>query len=88
MDGALTLGRFCAVVRHEVEDDEKGAKMRQEVASTSVSGEVRCSECGELATGAATGWEAYFTGGFEDEPVEIVVFCPECSAREFGSDAA
>jgi hypothetical protein len=28
------------------------------------------------------GWRAYLTA--EDEPVLVVVLCPECAAREFG----
>ena len=62
--------------------------MRQESAATSVSGEVRCADCGELAPGPATGWKAYLAGGFEDDPLEIVVFCPECAHRELGPGAA
>lgn len=62
--------------------------MSQEVAATSVSGEVRCAECGEPATGPATGWKAYLAGGCEDEPLELVVFCPECASRELGTGAA
>jgi hypothetical protein len=69
------------------ESTKREAKMRQEVASTSVSGEVRCIECDEPASGPATGWKAYLAGGFEGEPVEIIVFCPECAFHEFGSDA-
>ncbi len=47
---------------------------------------VRCLECGAVAQGSATGWSAYIGGGFEDEPLEVVVFCPACDAREFGDD--
>jgi hypothetical protein len=61
--------------------------MRQEVAARPVSGEVRCIECGELAPGPATGWKAYLSGGFEAEPVEVVVFCPQCAFRELGTEA-
>jgi len=62
--------------------------MRQEAAATSVSGEVRCIECGELASGPTNGWKAYLAGGFEDEPVEVVVYCPACAFREVGTAAA
>ena len=62
--------------------------MRQELAATSISGDVRCIECGELVSGPATGWKAYLSGGFEDEPVEVIVFCPECAFRELGTGAA
>jgi DNA-directed RNA polymerase subunit RPC12/RpoP len=61
--------------------------MRQEVTATSVSGGVRCVECGEVASGPATGWKAYLAGGFEDDPLEVVVFCPECAFRELGTAA-
>jgi len=49
---------------------------------------VRCIECGELASSPATGWKAYLAGGFEDDPLEVVVFCPECAFRELGTGAA
>jgi hypothetical protein len=61
--------------------------MRQEAAATSVSAEVRCIECGELAWGPPIGWKAYLAGGFEDEPLEVVIFCPECAFRELGTAA-
>lgn len=88
MDSELTPNRFCAVVPHGVPVDEREGKMRQEAAATTVSGEVRCIECGERASGPATNWKAYLFGGFEDEPVEVIVFCPECAFRELGMGAA
>jgi hypothetical protein len=48
--------------------------------------EVRCAECGVIAA-TAPGWKAYLSGGFEVEPVEVVVFCPACTEREFGKQA-
>jgi hypothetical protein len=62
--------------------------MRRKVAATFVSGDVCCIECGELASGPATDWKTYLSGGFEDEPVEVIVFCPECALRELGTLAA
>jgi hypothetical protein len=44
--------------------------------------EVRCVECGRAATGPAWGWEAHLSGGYENEPVEVVVFCPGCALHE------
>jgi hypothetical protein len=44
--------------------------------------EVRCVECGEAAVGPALAWKVFLTGGYENEPVEVVVFCPECALRE------
>lgn len=29
-------------------------------------------------------WKTYLGGGFEGEPIEVVVFCPGCAAYEFG----
>jgi len=61
--------------------------MRQEISAPSAP-EVRCAECGEIANGPADGWKAYLAGGFEAEPVEIVVFCPTCAYLESAPDAA
>jgi len=45
---------------------------------------LRCLECGKSSDREARGWKALVGGGFEDEPVEVGIFCPECAAREFG----
>jgi hypothetical protein len=50
-------------------------------------GAVRCAECGAVAHGIPVGWQAYLAGGYEDEPIEIVTYCPVCAERETG-DAA
>lgn len=52
------------------------------------AGDVRCIECDTRAVGPAAGWKAYLSGGYDDEPVEVVVYCPECAIRECGVDAA
>jgi hypothetical protein len=45
---------------------------------------VGCVECGRVQTApVARGWRAYLTVD-EDEPAEAVVYCPDCSLREFG----
>ena len=44
---------------------------------------VRCVEC-DLRADTAAGWKAYLSGGFEGEPVEVVVYCPDCADREAG----
>jgi hypothetical protein len=36
--------------------------------------------CAALA--GERGWRAYLTTD-EDEPLDIVVYCPDCAAREF-----
>jgi hypothetical protein len=42
-------------------------------------------ECGATADADATGWRAYLVDlRGEGEPLEVVVLCPECAAREFG----
>jgi hypothetical protein len=43
-----------------------------------------CLECGCQADPRARGWRALIGGGYEGEPREVGVFCPECAAREFG----
>jgi hypothetical protein len=49
-----------------------------------IAHEVRCTECDTPARGPATSWRAYLTGGFDEEPVEVVVYCPDCALRELG----
>lgn len=44
---------------------------------------LRCLECGSLADVHAHGWRGYLGGGFEGEPLEVGIYCPECAAREF-----
>jgi hypothetical protein len=44
---------------------------------------VRCVEC-DLVAETAFGWKACLGGGFEGEPVEVVVYCPACAEREVG----
>jgi hypothetical protein len=44
---------------------------------------MRCAECGKVASDQAEGWRA-FLGGWGTE-TEVVVFCPGCAEREFGS---
>ena len=45
-----------------------------------------CAECATEAPPGAFGWLACLGVGDEDaeEIEEVVVFCPECAAREFG----
>jgi uncharacterized protein with PIN domain len=43
----------------------------------------RCPECGRPWEPHETErWKAYLT---DDEPPEVVVFCPDCAERQFGS---
>jgi hypothetical protein len=58
--------------------------MRQEFTAVPAPGQVRCVECDAPAVGPATGWQAFLCGGFEDNPVEVVIYCPACAAREVG----
>lgn len=44
---------------------------------------VSCVECGREQSAGERGWRVYLTTD-EDEPVEAVVYCPECARREFG----
>jgi hypothetical protein len=49
---------------------------------------VRCEECGEEADveAHAAGWVAYRVDLADDrDPPEVIVYCPECAAREFGA---
>ena len=40
-----------------------------------------CVECGNV-TAHGIGWRGYLTAD-DEEPVEVVILCPECAAREF-----
>jgi ribosomal protein L44E len=46
---------------------------------------LRCEECGKQARTEkeARRWRAYLTVVDEDEPEEVVVYCPDCAKREF-----
>ena len=46
---------------------------------------ITCGECGRPDDGGdARGWRAYLGCDEDlDETPEVVLFCPECSAREF-----
>jgi hypothetical protein len=49
---------------------------------------LKCEECGAEPDFQAHGWRAFIAPRpEEDEPPEVVVYCPECAEREFG-DAA
>jgi hypothetical protein len=53
-------------------------------AKTDAAPALRCAECGIQAEDDASDWKAYIGGGFEGEPLEVAVFCPTCTAVEFG----
>jgi hypothetical protein len=47
--------------------------------------QLRCEECGTVATGDAWGWRGYRIDDPEDGDLpEMGFFCPECAFREFG----
>jgi hypothetical protein len=77
-----------ATEQSEVRASEVEVQRGQELLRLrDVRREVRCVECDRLAVGPATGWRASI-GGFDDEPVEVFVFCPDCAARQFGEEPA
>jgi hypothetical protein len=43
---------------------------------------LQCIECGRVSREGERGWTAHLTVD-EDEPAEVVVYCPECDEREF-----
>jgi Zn finger protein HypA/HybF involved in hydrogenase expression len=49
---------------------------------------LRCEECGKQARTEeeARRWRAYLAVVEEDEPEDVVVYCPDCAKREFGLD--
>lgn len=44
---------------------------------------IRCLECDCVASGTADGWKAFVSGGFDDEPLEVIIYCASCAVREF-----
>lgn len=48
--------------------------------------QLHCLECQAESSGKAEGWKAYVGGGYEGDPIEVLVYCPVCAAREFGDD--
>jgi hypothetical protein len=46
---------------------------------------MRCAECDRVAPLGASGWKAEIGDDPRDnDPAEVVLFCPECWEREFG----
>jgi hypothetical protein len=45
---------------------------------------LQCVECGRVSREGERGWTAHLTVD-EDDPAEVVVYCPECDEREFGA---
>jgi hypothetical protein len=48
---------------------------------------LQCVECHVATVIFERGWRAYLTAedaDEPDEPVEMVVLCPDCAGREFG----
>lgn len=44
-----------------------------------------CVEC-EETTDVGRGWKAYLGGDLELGDEEVVIYCPACAEREFGSN--
>lgn len=44
---------------------------------------LQCVECDRVSRENERGWTAYLTTD-EDEPASAIVYCPECTEREFG----
>jgi hypothetical protein len=59
---------------------------KQPAASFETIARLRCLECGAVSDERARGWRAYVGGGYDDDPVEVGIFCPACSEREFLGD--
>ena len=41
---------------------------------------LECVECGRRWLNGNKRWRAYLT---DDEPAEVMIYCPECAHREF-----
>jgi hypothetical protein len=60
---------------------------QQQVLVRDASYEIRCVECDRVAQTPAAGWKAFIGGGYEGEPLAVIVFCPNCALREVGVPA-
>jgi hypothetical protein len=61
-------------------------KMRDEGSGSSAMPELCCAECRRVAPPDAPVWKADIGDDLRDnEPPEVVLFCPECWEREFGT---
>jgi hypothetical protein len=50
-----------------------------------VAGPLVCAECGTTARPTAKGWKAEIGDDLrDDDPPDVVTFCPACWDREFG----
>jgi hypothetical protein len=45
-------------------------------------GRFSCVECGAISDRNAVDWIAAIAGGFDQGPLQTLVFCPACAARE------
>ena len=60
---------------------------RRHAASSVTAPRLQCLECGAVSDEDARGWRAYIGGGFDDDdPLEVGIYCPACSEREFQAD--
>ena len=61
--------------------------MDRRAAPPSTAARLQCLECGAVSDEAARDWRAYLGGGHEDDgPIEVGIYCPICSRREFEND--
>jgi hypothetical protein len=61
--------------------------MDRRAAPPRTAARLQCLECSAISDESARGWRAYVGGGEEpDDPVEVGIYCPSCSQREFASD--
>lgn len=58
--------------------------MRPNTPRAPFSTDIRCIECDKPADGLAIGWKAYLSSCSEDEPLEVLIYCPAGAARECG----
>ena len=54
---------------------------REDARSTVMARQLRCIECGEVASDRARGWQVLLAD--DNEPT---VYCPGCAEREFGTE--
>jgi hypothetical protein len=52
--------------------------------SCGLSSRLVCVECGRRSGQREFGWRVYLAGGYVIGELEVGVYCPECTAREFG----
>jgi hypothetical protein len=84
--GRLILPRLPDVIQRLAELERRVSDLERLLANVTSGAGLKCVECGREQADDERGWRSYLTvdDADDEEPVEAVVYCPDCAAREFG----